>query len=191
MSLELSLLRHGATELAGGFRGSIDDALTAEGWAQMQAAVVGAGPWDLIVSSPLKRCAAFAHELAAERSTPLLFEPDIRELHFGAWEGQTALALMAAQEAELGQFWNNPYTFTPPDGEPMQAFAQRVLAAIERLVTAHDGKRVLLISHGGVMRLLLAQARGLPREHLLQVEVAHASLHRLTVQAPCVLQEAQ
>ncbi len=191
MSIALSLLRHGATELAGGFRGSIDDALTAEGWAQMQAAAVEAGPWDLIVSSPLKRCAAFAHELAAERRTPLLFEPDVRELHFGAWEGQTALALMVDQEAELGQFWNDPYAFTPPDGEPVLAFAQRVLSAIERLAADHDGKRVLLISHGGVMRLLLAQARGLPREHLLQVDVPHASLHRLTVHAPCVLQEAQ
>jgi alpha-ribazole phosphatase len=190
MTLQLSLLRHGVTELAGGFRGSIDDALTSEGWAQMSAAVAEAGPWDLIVSSPLQRCAAFAHELAAERRTPLLFEPDLRELHFGAWEGQTALALMADQETELGLFWNDPYAFTPPDGEPVQAFAQRVLGAIERLTTDHDGKRVLLISHGGVMRLLLAQARGLPREHLLLVEVQHASLHHLNVQAPCLLTEA-
>ncbi len=189
MTLHLSLLRHGATELAGGFRGSIDDALTAEGWAQMRNAVVDAGPWDVIVSSPLQRCAAFARELAAERGVPLVLEADLRELHFGVWEGQTALALMVDQEAELGLFWNDPYAFTPPAGEPVLDFAQRVLAAIARLLAEHRGQRVLVISHGGVMRLLLAQARGLPREQLLQVEVPHASLHRLSVQAPCLLTE--
>lgn len=190
MTVQLSLLRHGVTELAGGFRGSIDDALTDEGWAQMRAAVAQAGPWDVIVSSPLQRCAAFARELAAERGVPLLLEPGLRELHFGAWEGQTALALMADQEAELGRFWNDPYAFTPPQGEPVLAFAERVAAAIERLAAEQGGRHVLIISHGGVMRLLLARARGLPREQLLQVDVAHASLHRLTVRAG-VLLEAQ
>jgi alpha-ribazole phosphatase len=48
---------------------------------------------------------------------------------------------------------------------------------------------VLLISHGGVMRLLLAQARGLPRQQLLNVEVAHASLFSLTVAADGSLKE--
>jgi alpha-ribazole phosphatase len=48
----------------------------------------------------------------------------------------------------------------------------------------------LLITHGGVMKLLLAQARGLPREQMLNVEVAHASLHSLTVGAGPLLREA-
>ena len=39
MTLRLDLLRHGETELGGGLRGSLDDALTAKGWAQMRAAV--------------------------------------------------------------------------------------------------------------------------------------------------------
>jgi alpha-ribazole phosphatase len=51
--------------------------------------------------------------------------------------------------------------------------------AVERLAREHAGKRVLLVTHGGVMRLLLARARGLPREQLLQVEVGHGALMRL------------
>lgn len=62
----------------------------------------------------------------------------------------------------LGLFWADPYSFTPPQGEPVAAFAARVLAAVARLQAAYAGGRVLLVSHGGVMRLLLAQARGLP-----------------------------
>lgn len=86
---------------------------------------------------------------------------------------------METQADQLGRFWADPYACTPPAGEPVSAFAERVLAGIERLRLQHAGKRVLLVTHGGVMRLLLARARGLPREQLLQVEVGHGALVQL------------
>ncbi|WP_440974291.1 alpha-ribazole phosphatase family protein [Pseudomonas koreensis] len=189
MTLRLDLLRHGETELGGGLRGSLDDALTEKGWAQMRAAVVAGGPWDRLVSSPLQRCARFAAELGEQLNLPVQLDKDLQELHFGAWEGQSAAALMETDADALGRFWSDPYAFTPPQGEPVSVFAARVLGAVARLQQACAGERVLLISHGGVMRLLLAQARGLPREQLLNVEVAHASLFALTVAADGSLKE--
>ncbi|UVM18006.1 alpha-ribazole phosphatase family protein [Pseudomonas sp. B21-023] len=177
----LELLRHGETELGGGLRGSLDDALTESGWAQMRHAVADAGPWDVLVSSPLQRCASFAEELGARVNLPVQRETGVRELHFGGWEGQSAAQIMQADADALGLFWSDPYAFTPPAGEPVLAFAERVLAAVERLHREHAGKRVLVVTHGGVMRLLLARARGLPREQLLQVEVGHGALVRLAV----------
>ncbi|MNN56974.1 Alpha-ribazole phosphatase [compost metagenome] len=88
---------------------------------------------------------------------------------------------METDSEALGLFWNDPYAFTPPDGEPLTAFEARVLDAVERLYRQFAGEHVLLVTHGGVMRLLLARARGLPREQLLQVEVGHGALRRLTV----------
>lgn len=181
MILHLDMLRHGETELGGGMRGSLDDALTDTGWAQMRAAVAQAGPWDRIVSSPLQRCARFAEELAQRLTLPLSIEPGLQELHFGDWEGQSAAQLMETAAEGLGLFWNDPYGFTPPNGEPVVEFSSRVLAAIDRLCQAYAGERVLLIGHGGVMRLLLAQARGLPREQLLQVIVGHGALLAINV----------
>ena len=189
MTLHLDLLRHGETELGGGLRGSLDDALTANGWAQMRAAVVGQGPWDRLISSPLQRCALFAQELGARRDLPVSLEPALQELHFGAWEGQSAAALMETDAEGLGLFWADPYGFTPPQGEPVIQFSERVLGAVSRLHQAYAGQRVLLISHGGVMRLLLARARGLPREQLLNVEVGHGTLFSLQVGADSVLKE--
>jgi alpha-ribazole phosphatase len=189
MTLRLDMLRHGETELGGGLRGSLDDALTEKGWAQMRAAVVAGGPWDRLVSSPLQRCARFAVELGEQLNLPVHLDKDLQELHFGAWEGQSAAALMETDAEALGLFWADPYSFTPPQGEPVSDFAARVLGAVARLHQAYAGERVLLISHGGVMRLLLAQARGLPREQLLNVEVAHAALFALSVEADGVLKE--
>ncbi|MBC3480185.1 MULTISPECIES: histidine phosphatase family protein [Pseudomonas] len=176
----LDLLRHGETE-QGGLRGSLDDALTEKGWAQMRDAVAEAGPWQVLVSSPLQRCARFADELGARLHLPVQREACLQELHFGDWEGRSAAQIMEDQADALGRFWADPYACTPPNGEPVEAFAERVLAGVERLGQQHGGKRVLLVTHGGVMRLLLARARGMPREHLLQVEVAHGALVRLVL----------
>ncbi|MFJ2448768.1 alpha-ribazole phosphatase family protein [Pseudomonas sp. NPDC087626] len=189
MTLHLDLLRHGETELGGGLRGSLDDALTPLGWQQMRDAVVGAGPWDRLVSSPLQRCARFAEELGAQLGLPVSLEQDLQELHFGAWEGRSAAALMETDADALGRFWSDPYGFTPPEGEPVSDFSARVLAAVQRLHQAYAGERVLLVSHGGVMRLLLARARGLPREQLLNVEVGHGGLFFLRVEADAMLRD--
>lgn len=189
MILRLDLLRHGETELGGGLRGSLDDALTSRGWEQMHAAVAGGGPWDRLVSSPLQRCAHFAQQLGERLDVPVHLDKDLQELHFGAWEGRSAAALMDTDAEALGRFWADPYRFTPPDGEPVLVFSARVLAAVDRLYAAYAGQRVLLVSHGGVMRLLLARARGLPREQLLNVEVAHGALFSLCVSPGSVLVE--
>lgn len=189
MTVWLDMLRHGETEEGGGLRGSTDDALTAFGWEQMHDAVRAAGPWDVIVTSPLQRCARFAEALTQRLELPLVYEPDLQELHFGAWECRTPAQLMETDEVGLGLFWNDPYGFTPPDGEPVLVFRARVLAAVERLYQTYAGQRVLLVTHGGVMRLLLAHARGLPREQLLQVQVVHGALLTVQVAAGGLLSE--
>lgn len=190
MTLHLDLLRHGETELGGGLRGSLDDALTDTGWAQMRAAVLERGPWDRLVSSPLQRCSRFAEELGTQLGLPVQLDKDLQELHFGTWEGQSAATLMETDAEALGLFWADPYSFTPPEGERVEDFSTRVLAAVGRLHANYAGQRILLISHGGVMRLLLAQARGLPREQLLNVEVGHGALFSLAIGSGGLLTEA-
>lgn len=180
MNLQLDMLRHGETCGGGGFRGRLDDELSERGWRQLREATAQAGPWQRIISSPLRRCAAFASQLALQRNVPFELEPQLRELDFGDWEGMTAADLMTHYSEDLARFWNDPYVFTPPQGEPVADFEMRVLTALGRLTDRYSGQRVLLVTHAGVMRLLLARARGLPRAKLLQVEVAHAALLGLT-----------
>ncbi|WP_045161156.1 alpha-ribazole phosphatase family protein [Stutzerimonas stutzeri] len=179
MSVQLDMLRHGETLSTGGFRGRLDDELSVAGWQQLRAAVAQGAPWQRIVSSPLRRCKGFAAELAEQRGLPLELEPGLRELDFGEWEGRTAAELMVNQSDDLGRFWRDPYGFTPPGAEPLIEFETRILAAIERITERCASERVLLVTHAGVMRLLLARARGLPRERLLEVEVGHGALFGL------------
>lgn len=177
------LLRHGVTT-SSGFRGRLDDPLTAEGWQQMRHAVANRHDWQVIVSSPLRRCAEFAEALAEERLLPLHIETRLAELDFGAWEGKTAEALMRHEEdaAALRRFWNDPWQHPPPEGESLDAFAQRIHAAWQELTRAYAGTPTLIVTHGGVIRLLLCQSRRLERRKLLEIDVPHASLHRILLQ---------
>lgn len=187
----IDLLRHGETEQGGGLRGSLDDALTDQGWAQMRAATASRAPWQRLISSPLQRCARFAEALSGQLGVPCELEPELQELHFGEWEGRSVAALMETHAQELGQFWADPYAFTPPGGEPVAGFEARVLRALARLQQRYVGEHLLLVTHGGVMRLLLARARGLPREQLLQVEVGHGALVRVVLDDDGQWQEAR
>lgn len=181
MTLRLELLRHGETERGGGFRGRLDDALTETGWAQMRGALGDECRWSALVSSPLQRCAAFAEELAVRHGLPLGFEPGLQELDFGEWEGISPAKLMESDPVALERFWTDPYTFPPPGGEAMGDFESRVFAALERVYRAHAGSSVLVVTHGGVMRLFGALASGLPAKRLLEVVVAHGERMALDV----------
>ena len=177
----INLLRHGETRGGEGFRGSLDDPLSGRGWQQMATAVEGRGPWERIVSSPLRRCAYFARSLSATLNTPLILDDDWRELHFGQWEGRTAADLMDGHADELGAFWRDPTRFTPPGAEPLAQFHARVHRAWDRVIEQGAGRRILVITHGGPIRIMLCHALAHPLRGLLSIEVPHADLRRLRV----------
>lgn len=173
----LDLLRHGDTGHRS-YRGQLDDALLELGWRQMRDAVLGR-EWDAIVSSPLQRCAAFAQELAQSRGLPLALEPALREYHFGDWQGRTVDAIASSEGDALARFWVDPVAHPPPGAEPFADFAARLIGAADELVAQYPGRRVLVVTHGGVIRLLRCLAAGRRYTDLLNIDVAHASLHAL------------
>ncbi|MFZ1575107.1 MAG: alpha-ribazole phosphatase family protein [Chromatiaceae bacterium] len=186
----LDLLRHGETLGGTRFRGRLDDPLTERGLEQMWAAVgpgdgdgEGIREWDGIVTSPLARCADFARALSQGQGIPLSLDPRLAELDFGDWEGQTAADLMATDAEALGRFWTDPVAHPPPGGEPLLAFQGRVLTAWDELLRQDRGDRTLVISHGGVIRVILCQVLGYPLGRLLELDVGLASLTGLRVRS--------
>jgi len=163
-SSSISLLRHGETIGGARFRGSIDDPLNQTGWDQMWSGVEERR-WDHIISSPLVRCADFADSFAAKNSISIEYDERIKEMHFGSWEGRTA---------------DDPLQNTPPQAEKLLDFQARVLSAWHDVVAQHRDQHTLLVTHGGVIRIILCHLQQHPVQRLLELEVGHASLTRIS-----------
>ncbi len=171
----LWLLRHGDTVGGEGFRGRTDDALAQRGYQDMQRALAALPPPARVVTSPLRRCATFARDVAARRRLPLVVDDDLRELDFGHWEGCTAAELQQRSPRALAAFWRDPAANPPPGGEGFADFVERVDAAHGRLRVMPGP--VLVVSHGGPIRRILLRARGLAESAFFDIAVPRASLH--------------
>ncbi|GIX32031.1 MAG: hypothetical protein KatS3mg124_2503 [Porticoccaceae bacterium] len=172
----VDLLRHGRCAGGGHLLGRSDPDLLAEGWRQMAQAVAGTVDWECVLSSPLQRCRAFAAALAHRLGVPLRVDADWSELDFGAWEGRAAEEL----GADLARFQADPERHPPPGGEPFAAARARVLAAWQR-VLASGATRVLVVTHGGPIRILLSELLGLPWARTWQLRIDPGARSRLLV----------
>ena len=182
--LQIDLLRHGKTELSHTLRGSTDDALTPEGWQQMQQtltqSLVDQIQWDVIFSSPLQRCYNFAVHTAKALNLELISTPLMQEMHFGDWEAISTQHLYETVPEALEQFWLEPSTFTPPNAESLLAFEQRVINGLDHIqnMMAQKGyQRALVITHGGVIKLLKCKALKQPLDDLLKMSAELGQLN--------------
>lgn len=178
----LDLMRHGESVGGRKYRGQLDDPLSEKGWAQMRQAVGDHRPWQIIVSSPLLRCAEFARELAARHGLPLSLDERLVELGFGAWEGRSADELTAEDPEMLVNFRRDPVAHAPPGAEPLATFRDRILDAWDSLNRRHRGGHVLVIAHAGVIRMMVAHTLGIPLQHIFRLQVPDAGITRLRVE---------
>jgi probable phosphoglycerate mutase len=172
----LLLLRHGETPLSVDrrFSGVGDPELTARGLAQAEAAAAALSREphhiDVIVSSPLKRAQQTAQAVAARTGLDVIVEEGLRENDFGAWEGHTFAEVRDRWPQELTDWLADP-SIAPPGGESFDQTAHRVRLATDRLLAAHPGRTVLVVSHVTPIKTmlrfaLLAPAAALYRMHL-------------------------
>ncbi len=181
LTTTIDLIRHG--EPVGGkkYRGQIDDPLSEKGWRQMREAVGDHCPWEVIISSPLARCAAFAEELATRHHRPLELDERLMEIGFGAWEGRTAAELKQEDPERLLRFWSDPLNNTPPGAETLPVFRERIIAGWQAALQRHAGKHLLMVGHAGMMRMIIREVLAMPLDKMFHIQVENACITRITV----------
>jgi ribonuclease H / adenosylcobalamin/alpha-ribazole phosphatase len=177
------LLRHGQTALSveRRFAGRGDVPLTETGRRQAAAAgsaLAARGSVELIVTSPLGRARRTAEAVAERTGAGLLVDDGLAETDFGEWEGLSFAEVGAQWPAELAA-WLADAEVPPPGGESFAAVAARVDAALDRLLSAHRGKTVVVVSHVTpiktiLCRVLLAPSAALFRMHLDVASISEA-----------------
>ena len=187
MTTRFIVVRHGETEwnVEARVQGQLDSRLTANGRAQ--ALAIGKRladePFDLIVSSDLGRAMDTAEQIAAHRSIPILADARLRERHFGVGQGHTY--------EELDRKWPNVFSraghvdpdVVIPEGETRRQFQERVRGAFESLAREHDGKRIAVVCHGGVLAALYRIIHAIPLVEARSIPIANASYNAVAFEA--------
>lgn len=181
-AMQLDLLRHGECEGGAIFRGSTNVNLLPSGFNTMRAVCeTTAQDWELIISSPMQRCFAFASYLAKKNAIPLVADERLREMSFGVWEG-CEISQIWREQGDLMRGWShNPLEYTPPGGEPLVALLARVTEFFDELALSYGHKKILLVTHGGVIRSLLGHFLGMSPANMNRFDVPYASLSRVLV----------
>lgn len=177
-TLTLDLLRHGETTAHGIYQGVTDVALSAVGREQMAAALEQSAGWQEIGYSPLLRCADAA-TLAANRLGLLSREIGwLREFDFGDWDGRAFSEVYSEQPERVEAFWADPAKTSPPGGETIDQLRQRVTEGRDGLLSG-DHQHVLWVTHGGVIRALIADCLLLEPANWSRIKLEHAHFTRL------------
>ncbi|MCW2855005.1 MAG: pspA 3 [Marmoricola sp.] len=180
----LILVRHGVTDhtadklFSGGLGGS-NPALNEEGRAQIRAT----GEWlaplaesvDALITSPVRRTYESAEILASLLDQPVTTEPGIAEMEFGAWDGLSFAQVQERFGDELA-LWLGAMDYAPPGGESFEDVAARVIQGRDRIIAAHTGHTVVVVSHVTPIKTLVADALGAPLKALYKMELAAASV---------------
>lgn len=191
-------MRHGAVTnaLRGCLYGRLDVPLAGAGREQAKRAARDflrlretlQGPERLpvrIVSSPLSRCRESASlvlavlRAAGENVLPPLVDAALIEVALGRWEGLPKEIIRRRFPAEWEARGADMAHTAPPGGESFADVQRRALAALRRLAGAHAGECLLLMSHAGVIRSLMAHVLALPLREVPALRLPPAALVRL------------
>lgn len=154
------LVRHGETDWNrdGRFQGHADPPLNARGRRQAQALadLLTGERIDAIYSSDLRRAYETAQAVAARRGLDVVVDPELRERDVGEWSGLTLPEIEERFPEELRRFRDGGRSI----GESREALTDRVVGATRRIAAAHPDGQVLVVSHGGALRMLRHAAGG-------------------------------
>jgi alpha-ribazole phosphatase len=132
-----------------------------------------------VVSSPLLRALETARPIAESQGLALSVLDGLRELDFGELEGMSYEEIAGSQPALYAQWMQAPTAVRFPDGESFDELRRRVADAVSRLRQAYTGRLVVAVTHGGVIRAVLADALGVPGDRIFRFAVDTASTTRI------------
>ena len=176
--ITLILVRHGETDwniqrrLAGSTNepmltdlGKKQSVLLAEKLATLDVNVV--------YCSKLKRAIQTTEIIYKKVKRPIIFTEGLNERSWGIYEGTNSEQVFKKLDK---MDINRRFNYKPKGGESWKEFEKRILVTIEEIVKKNEGKTVVLVTHGGVIRALIPVLKKVPREISLENKIANNSL---------------
>jgi broad specificity phosphatase PhoE len=174
MSTTVYLMRHGEVVNGGEkrYNGHIDIDITSKGVEQMHrlAGLLAGKHVSAVYCSDLIRSVKGAEIIAKSLGLGFTTVRELRERSVGAWEGMTAGEIELQFPEEYRAWRADLLRYRPPRGECVYDVRDRVMPAFRKLLDANCGKEIAVLLHGGVNRVILADALGLDLQNLFRID---------------------
>jgi len=179
-------VRHGETILTPERKfsgtGELNPELMQEGLDQAELVaeeVVKLGA-DILIASPLKRTRQTAEAIARTTGLEIIFDESWFELSFGDWDGKS-IEEVKEEDPDAYQAWLNSTGYAPGGGESYDEASVRIEEALEKLVAEYPGKKVIVVTHNGVIKTAIKLAMGAPAEAVFHVDASPCSISSISI----------
>ncbi len=173
------LIRHGETlwTKERRYQGKTNTPLTAKGRGQVRRFVSEISKFqpDVIFSSQLDRCKESAKIFCSPLNKKPKVDARLDELGFGVWEGKTANELLEEKDASYEK-WSKGKILTPKGGESIASLKKRIKSFIRYCQSHYDNKKIIIVTHGGPIRIFLLELLKLSEQHLSQFRIDPGSM---------------
>lgn len=150
--------------------------------AERVADLLAEEPIDCLQSSPRLRCIETAEALATRFDLPVVVEPALDEMDFGAWTGRTFADL---ESDAKWRAWNVKRSRTrPPGGETIAEARMRILWHLDAVSRRYPGRTIAMVTHAEIVRTIRLQRAGLEPDAWQMIDVPLASVTMLDLQQP-------
>ncbi len=178
------LVRHGETDwhLENRILGRTNKSLNARGFEQGRLVAQRFAGQDLaaLYVSPIQRCRETIAALAQVKGREPVVLDGLMEVDFGEWDGRKSADIMAEDPELLRQWLMHPSSMRIPGGENMAEVHGRVVEAMNWILARHDPEQdILVVSHGGPIRMVVCEILGMDIDRMLRLEVDLASVTTL------------
>ncbi|MBA3944126.1 MAG: histidine phosphatase family protein [Herpetosiphonaceae bacterium] len=179
--MRLILVRHGESEWnrSSRYQGQADAPLSDLGIRQAEALGqrLALEKLDAIYASPLQRALRTAEAIARfHPHVPFTQDKALYEIHHGDWQGLLAKEVREQYPEGLDEWRMYPTRSQMPNGESFSNILKRTLNFRERMLQLHLNETVLVSTHDVVIKILIADALGMPMDRLNRIWVTNASI---------------
>ncbi|MCS7152771.1 MAG: histidine phosphatase family protein [Bacteroidia bacterium] len=164
MCQQFFLLRHGEVDAQDVLLGQkLDPSLSAEGRKAIEKwmPILQKVPFQAIITSPARRSRETA-ELLAPAGVPILQLPHFHEVSWGKWEGLPHEEARPLLHQQAERWAEGDMDWAPPEGESLRSIFTRIEEGLRFVSTLYPVGSVLIVTHGQLLRLLLAHVLGYP-----------------------------
>lgn len=123
--------------------------------------------FDALVSSPLQRCQILAAQVAAYKGLEVETLDSLQERDWGSWDGLNTAEI---NPQDLQAYYDDPFNYSIPQAESWNQMRERLNQAWCSLLN-HPAQRLMCVTHGGVLRLMMQQILGLSDHALFQLKL--------------------